>query len=101
METLEQGGIGISGLLNLLDPKAIEKKKLNALLAAKEREETQQSAVDAKFNKEFVKQVTRIDDRVIDEFMEFCNFYDIEVLMASEYQLIQKVLNRYDAFLRR
>lgn len=99
--TAEGGGMAISGLLDLLDPKAIERKKLNVLLAARDKAERQKSAVGAKFSKEFVKRVTRIDERVIDEFMEFCNFYDIEVLMASEYQLIQKVLNRYDAFLRR
>ncbi|WP_323755734.1 carboxypeptidase-like regulatory domain-containing protein [Roseivirga sp.] len=101
LETLEQGGVGVSGLLNFLDRKFMEKRKLNVLLAAQEKEKTQKEAVEAKFNKEFVKFVTRIDDRVIDEFMEFCNFYDIEVLRASEYQLAQKVLNRYDAFLKR
>ncbi|MGW8122507.1 carboxypeptidase-like regulatory domain-containing protein [Roseivirga echinicomitans] len=101
METMGQGGVAISGLLNFLDRKFMEKRKLNVLLAAQDREKTQKEAVDAKFNKEFVKFVTRIDDRVIDEFMEFCNFYDIEILRASEYQLAQKVLNRYDAFLRR
>lgn len=99
--TVEGGGIGISGLLNLLDPKVIEMKKLNALLAAQQREENQKSAVEAKFNKTLVKRITRIDDRVIDEFMEFCNFYDIEILRASEYQLVQKIQSRYDAFLRR
>ena len=101
METLEQGGVGISGLLNFLDRKFMEKRKLNVLVTAQEKEKTQKEAVEAKFNKEFVKFVTRIDDRVIDEFMEFCNFYDIEILRASEYQLAQKVLNKYDAFLRR
>lgn len=53
------------------------------------------------FNKALVKRVTRIDDRVIDEFMKFCNFLDGEILGKSEFEITQKILVRYEAFLRR
>ncbi|OEK06652.1 carboxypeptidase-like regulatory domain-containing protein [Roseivirga misakiensis] len=53
------------------------------------------------FNKDIVKKVTRIDDRVIDEFMEFCKFLDGEIIGRSEYEITQKILERYKAFLRR
>lgn len=53
------------------------------------------------FNKDIVKRVTRIDDRVIDEFMEFCAFLDGEIIGKTEYQITQKILKRYQAFLRR
>lgn len=53
------------------------------------------------FNKALVKKVTRIDERVIDEFMEFCNFLDGEIIGKTDYQISQKILNRYKAFLKR
>ncbi len=53
------------------------------------------------FNKDIVKRVTRIDDRVIDEFMEFCNFLDGEILGRSEFDITQKIMIKYEAFLRR
>ncbi|MFY0593371.1 carboxypeptidase-like regulatory domain-containing protein [Roseivirga sp.] len=53
------------------------------------------------FNKDIVKKVTRIDNRVIDEFMEFCQFLDGEIIGKSEYEITQKILKRYKAFLRR
>lgn len=53
------------------------------------------------FNKTLVKRITRIDDRVIDEFMEFCNFLDGEIIGKTEYQLSQKILIRYQEFLIR
>lgn len=56
---------------------------------------------DKYFNKALVKRVTRIDDRVIDEFMEFCNFLDGEIIGKTDYQISQKILRRYQAFLRR
>ncbi len=56
---------------------------------------------DKYFNKGLVKRVTRIDDRVIDEFMEFCNFLDGEILGRSEFDITQKILIKYQAFLRR
>jgi hypothetical protein len=95
------GGFVISGLLSSMDKKVREKRKLNELLAAIEEENSRKNQAEAKFNREFVKAVTRIDNRVIDEFMEFCNFYQTEIIQASEYQLTQKILKKYDEFLKR
>lgn len=95
------GGLVISGLLTSLDKKVKERRQLNLLLAAKAREEDRKAKADAKFNREFVKQVTRIDDRVIDEFMEYCDFRESEIIATSEYALAVKILRKYDQFLRR
>lgn len=97
----ENGGFAISGLLTSLDKKVKEKRKLNQLLAAIEEEESRKNKAEAKFNRDFVKAVTRIDDRVIDEFIEFCNFRQSEIIASTDYQLAQKVLRKYDEFLRR
>ena len=45
--------------------------------------------------------ITGIDDRVIDEFMQFCRFTDNFILNSSEYQLTVGLLDRYKSFLRR
>jgi hypothetical protein len=97
----ENGGFVISGLLSSLDKKVKEKRQLNKLLAAIEEEQARKNKAEAKFNPEFVKAVTRIDDRVIAEFIEFCNFYETEIIQASEYELTQKILKKYNEFLRR
>ncbi|PIQ47216.1 MAG: hypothetical protein COW03_16330 [Cytophagales bacterium CG12_big_fil_rev_8_21_14_0_65_40_12] len=97
----ENGGFVISGLLSSLDKKVKEKRQLNKLLAAIEEEQARKNKAEAKFNREFVKAVTRIDDRVIAEFIEFCNFYETEIIQSSEYELTQKILKKYNEFLRR
>lgn len=64
-------------------------------------QKTRQKEREKYFNKSLVKRITRIDDRVIDEFMEFCNFLDGEIIGKTEYQLSQKILIRYQEFLIR
>ncbi|MHA7099993.1 carboxypeptidase-like regulatory domain-containing protein [Roseivirga pacifica] len=94
-------GVSIAGLLNVFDKKHKQQQRLKKLEEASEFEKKRKAKIDAKFNKKLVKRVTRIDDRVIDEFMDFCNFRDAEILYASEYELTMKILDRYKAFLIR
>ena len=51
--------------------------------------------------KGLVRRVTRIDEHVIDEFMDYCNFLDYEIIGKSEYEITIIVLKKYQAFLRR
>ncbi len=95
------GGVTISGLLNVFDRKLQEQKRVERLQEAKQYQETRRQKIDSKFNKKFVKMITGIDDRVIDEFMEFCSFTDNFILDSTEYQLTLGLLDRYQAFLRR
>ena len=48
--------------------------------------------------KDLVRRVTRIDERVIDEFMDYCNFLDYEIIGKSEYEITIIVLKKYQAF---
>ena len=95
------GGVTISGLLNIFDRKLQEQKKLDRMMTAKNLQLTRREKITSKFNKKFVKMITGIDDRVIDEFMQFCNFSDHYILQASEYELTLGLIDKYKLFLRR
>lgn len=94
-------GVGIYGLLNIFDKKLQEQKKLRKLQAQHNERNDREARIEARYNKEIVKEVTGIDDRVIDEFMEFCNFTDGEILRSNEYEITARLIKRYYAFLRR
>jgi len=94
-------GVTISGLLNVFDKKLQEKKRLKRMVDAKNIQLAHRAKVNSKFNQKFVKMITGIDDRVIDEFMEFCSFSDTYILNSSEYQLTIGLLDQYQHFLRR
>ena len=98
---VDGNGVGIFGLLNAFDKDIQQKKKIKKLQAALDAETERKAKIEAKYNKAIVKEVTGIDDRVIDEFMEFCNFTDGEILTLNEYEITARLLNRYYAFLRR
>ena len=96
-----QAGVAISGLLNTLTKEYKQQKILKEWKAAKEFLSKREKEREKHFNKDLVRRVTRIDERVIDEFMEFCGFLDGEIIGKSEYEITVKILNRYEAFLRR
>lgn len=98
---VDGGGIGIYGLLNVFDKKLQQQKKVRKLQAAIDYRKKREEQLNAVYNKQIVKRITGIDDRVIDEFMEFCDFTEGELLTYNEYQITARLLNRYQAFLRR
>jgi len=98
---VDGNGIGIYGLLNIFDKQLQQKKKVRELQAAIDAENERKAKADAKYNRSLVKEITGIDDRVIEEFMEFCAFTEGEVIRASEYEITARLLSRYHAFLRR
>lgn len=98
---VDGGGIGIYGLLNIFDKKLQQQKKVRKLQAALDFKKKREEELNAVYNKQIVKHVTGIDDRVIDEFMEFCGFTEGELLTYNEYQITARLLKRYQAFLRR
>ncbi len=95
------GGVGIYGLLNVFDKKLQQQKKIRQLQADIDFRKKRDEQINAVYNKEIVKRITGIDDRVIDEFMKFCAFTEGELLSYTEYQITARLLNRYHAFLRR
>ncbi|MCE7992017.1 MAG: hypothetical protein HEP71_08555 [Roseivirga sp.] len=98
---VDGGGIGIYGLLNVFDKKLQQQKKVRKLQAAIDYRKKREEQLNAVYNKKIVKRITGIDDRVIDEFMDFCDFTEGELLTYNEYQITARLLNRYHAFLRR
>ncbi len=98
---VDGNGVGIYGLLNVFDKKLQQQKKIREMQADIDFRKKRDAQINAIYNKDIVKRVTGIDDRVIDEFMEFCNFTEGELLRSNEYQITARLLDRYYAFLRR
>lgn len=96
-----QAGFAITGIFNSFDRQLQQKKKLKELREAERFIKERKTEREKYFNKEMVRRITRIDERVIDEFMEYCAFLDGEIIGKSEYEITLKVLQRYKSFLRR
>ena len=88
-------------IFNILDKNPKQARIIRAMEASEAFQKQRKAQRDAVFNKEIVKRITRIDDRVIDEFMAFCNFLDGELIGKSDYEITVKILNKYKAFLKR
>lgn len=100
---MQNGEIGmvITGIFNDFDKKIQQEKIIKAFEESEAFKIKRQEEREKYFNKELVKRVTRIDDRVIDEFMEFCNFLDGQIIGKSEYEVTLLILKKYKAFLIR
>lgn len=48
-----------------------------------------QKQADRRYNRDFVKRVTKLDDKYLDEFMLFCRLDKEFIIGSSEYELIQ------------
>jgi len=94
-------GITITGFLNSFDKDLQQKKYLQRFSAAERFRKEREVELARRFNKEIVKNITRIDDRVIDEFMAFCDFRDGVILNSTAYELTIKILEKYKLFLKR
>lgn len=94
-------GFAITGFLNSFDKDLQQKRYLDRFKKADKFRADRKAELEKKFNKEFVKEITNIDDRVIEEFMEFCDFRDGQILRATEYELTVMILARYKEFLVR
>jgi len=94
-------GVTITGFLNSFDKNLQQKRYLQRLAEAEKFKNERRAALEKKFNKSFVKAITGIDDRVIEEFMEFCDFRDGVILRSTEYELTVLILEKYKRFLMR
>ncbi len=94
-------GVGLYGLLNFFDKDLQQKIKVKKLQAELDKENALKAEYESKYNRVIVKEVTGIDDRVLDEFMEFCNFTKGEIIQLNQYEITARLLSRYHAFLRR
>jgi hypothetical protein len=94
-------GVTITGFLNSFDKDLQQKKYLQRFAEAEKFKTERKAALEKKFNKTFVKAITGIDDRVIEEFMEFCDFRDGVILRSTKYELTVLILEKYKQFLMR
>lgn len=94
-------GFTITGFLNSFDKDLKQKRYLQRFAEAERFRSDRKKEIEKRFNKALVKKITRIDDRVIDEFMEFCDFRDGVILRSTEYELTVLILEKYKAFLLR
>jgi len=58
----------------------------------------QQKAIDKRYNKKIVKQITDIDEEDLDEFMMFCKMDRMFILTAQEYDLVEEIKKWGDKF---
>lgn len=100
-ETNGLAGFTITGFLNGFDKDLQQKKYLERFREADKFQAQRKADLEKRFNKELVKEVTDIDDRVIDEFIAFCDFRDGEILRATEYEMTVMILAKYKLFLQR
>ena len=94
-------GFAITGFLNSFDKDLQQRKYLQRIKEAQKFREERKVELEKRFNKAMVKRITRIDDRVIDEFMTFCDFRDGVILRSTEYELTKLILEKYRLFLLR
>jgi len=99
--TTGDAGIVITGIFNDFDKSIKQQRIINEFKKSAAFEKQRQAEREKHFNKELVKRVTRIDDRVIDEFMEFCDFLDGQIIGKSEYEVTLLILKKYKEFLVR
>lgn len=96
-----EAGFVITGFLNDFDKDLQQRKDLKKIKEAEAFKKQRKAEREQYFNKALVKRVTRIDDRVIDEFMEYCNFLDGQIIGKTEYEVTLLILKKYKEFLWR
>lgn len=91
-----EGGVAISGPISYLSNQFSRRaKEHRKFLAAKEAYNSQ-NAIARKYNPEFVKNITKLEDpQELEKFMEFCKLEDSFIERANEYELIVAVNNCY------
>jgi hypothetical protein len=58
----------------------------------------QQRAIDKRYNKKIVKQLTDIEEEDLDDFMLFCKMDRMFILTAQEYDLVEEIKKYGDKF---
>ena len=78
----------------ILSAQDIERIKLKELI----KEEKIQADIDKKYNRKMVGNLTGLKDLELDEFMLFCKFNLKYLQFASEYDIMVKVLEKFNEF---
>jgi hypothetical protein len=92
MEKAARGGNLAS--FSILSPEEIQRLKLKEII----KKERVQDAIDKKFNRQIVADLTGLKDRELDDFMLFCNFDTAFLIKTDQYDILLKVLEKLEAF---
>ncbi|OFX88351.1 MAG: hypothetical protein A2W99_07725 [Bacteroidetes bacterium GWF2_33_16] len=87
-------GSPISLLYDLLSHEGKSRRKYMAL----KEEEPLKLKIEAKYNREIVKNITGLEGQDLKEFMDTCNFSDSFILNTSEYSLYAEILKKFEGF---
>ena len=68
--------------------------KYNEILS----KETKKRKIRSKFNEEIVGDLTGLEGKQLEEFIDFCNFTDEQLLEMNEYEVLQQVKRKYQLF---
>lgn len=84
---------------NLLSVPILSKEdKERIKLAEIKKEEKIQAIIDKKYNRQIISDLTGLKGDELDDFMLFCKLDRKFLLNASEYDILAKVLERFEAF---
>ena len=92
MEKAARGGNLAS--VKILSPEEIQRLKLKEMM----KEERIQVVIDKKFNRQIVADLTGLKDMELDDFMLFCKLDRKFLLKANQYDILVKVLEKFEEF---
>ncbi len=80
----------------ILSPEEKQRLKLREIL----KEDNIQQVIDKKYNREIIGTLTGLKDKELDDFMLFCNLDRKFLYKANQYDILIKVLEKYEEFRR-
>ena len=84
----------VSFLYDVFSGKREERIKYYKILSKK----TKERKIRSKYNKEIVGNLTDLEGEELEEFMEFCNFTEEELLNKTGYKILKEVKRKYQLF---
>jgi hypothetical protein len=87
----------VSLLYDIFSGDRAERIKYNEILSR----ETKQRKIRSKYNKEIVGNLTGLKGERLEEFMDFCNFTEKELLNRTAYDILEEVKRKYKWFQRK
>ena len=84
----------VSFLYDVFSGNREERRKYNEIL----RQKTKEQKIRSKYNKEIVGSLTGLEGEELEEFMEFCNFTEKELLNKTGYEILKEVKQKYQSF---
>ncbi len=99
--TKPEGGAALEGVLtglaNLFNNRAQQQKRIAKFLEAQQTREAQeayQNFIDSKFNEQLVSEATGLTGVRLEEFLNYCNLSNNFIYYATEYELLEAILDR-------